>query len=142
MDTYQVALWKEWRPLGSQDGKTFGEWLDVTLSNQEIMGRTLAEKVGVHDSAVSRWRAGTAIPSMEVVTKIADVLEVDPLRLAVTAGLVPSRVAGVDPFHVPPPTERRESVKRQLKRIRGVSNATRQRLLQAYEDTILEEGEE
>ena len=124
--------------MGSRNGTRFGEWLDITLSNQEIMGRTLAEKVGVHDSAVSRWRAGAAVPNMETVAKIAEVLCVEPLRLAVTADLIPAQVAGVEAYEPPQPTERYASVKRQIQRIRGTTEATRMKLLQAYEEEILD----
>jgi transcriptional regulator with XRE-family HTH domain len=126
--------------MPGRKAKVFGEWLDITLSNQGIMGRTLAEKVGVHDSAVSRWRAGNGVPNMDTCERIAEALGVDALRLAVTAGLLSQKVANALPFDVPMPTERRESVRRQLKRIRGVTDETRNRLLQVYEDTILEDG--
>lgn len=112
----------------------FAEWLDVTMSNKGIMGRTLAEAAGVHDSAVSRWRSGTAVPSMDSLERMADLLGVDPLRLAVTAGVITAAVAGVDPLSMPEATARRESVRRQLANIRGISEAERRLLLQTYED--------
>lgn len=124
-------------PIRRKQGRArndFSEWLDTTMSNKNIMGRTLAEAVGVHDSAVSRWRAGTGVPTMEVIEPMATLLDVDALRLAVTAGLVSSSVAGVDPLPMPEPTARRESVKRQLARLRGVTETERRLLLQAYED--------
>lgn len=112
----------------------FGEWLDVTLSNKNVQGRTLAEAAGVADSAVSRWRSGQAVPPMEAMQPIADLLSVDALRLSVTAGLVPGEVAGVEPLPMPEPTARRESVRRQLARLRGVTETERRLLMQAYED--------
>lgn len=114
--------------------KTFGEWLDITLSNKNIMGRTVAEAAGVHDSAVSRWRTGSGAPSMESIEPMASLLGVDALRLSVTAGLVSPQVAGVEPLPIPEPTAQRESVKRQLARLRGVTDKERNLLLQAYED--------
>lgn len=114
--------------------ESFGEWLDTTMSNQEVKGRTLAEACGVADSAVSRWRSGRAAPPMESIEPMAATLGVDALRLAVTAGLVPARVAGVQPLPMPEPTARRESVRRQLARLRGVTEQERRLLLQAYED--------
>lgn len=126
---------------GRKQGKEFGEWLDITMSNQRMMGRTLAEAVGVHDSAVSRWRAGNGAPSMEVLAKMAEVFRVDPLRLAVTAGQIPGNVAGVDPLPMPTPTAQRESARLQIARIKGVTQATRRKLLAAYEEIIMQ-GEE
>src|SRR4051812_15998646 len=99
----------------------FGEWLDVTLSNKGIMGRTLAEVAGVHDSAVSRWRSGSAVPSMDSIERMASLLNVEPLRLAVTAGVITARAAGVDPLPMPEATARRKSVRRQLENIRGLT---------------------
>jgi transcriptional regulator with XRE-family HTH domain len=112
----------------------FGEWLDVTLSNKGIRGRTLAEAIGVHDSAVSRWRSGVGGPTAESIEPMAELLGVDALRLSVTAGLVPAAVAGVEPLPVPEPTAQRESVKRQIARIRGITDKERRLLLQTYED--------
>lgn len=124
-----------------QKGTIFGEWLDVTLSNKGIMGRALADRVGVHDSAVSRWRAGQGVPSIDALQRIAEFLDVDPLRLAVTAGQVPEKVAGVEPLTIPEPTARRQAVKRQLGRIRGITESERQHLLVTYEDMVREEEE-
>lgn len=115
-------------------GEDFSEWLDVTMSNKGVLGRTLAEATGVHDSAVSRWRSGTATPSMDSIERMAILLDVDPLRLAVTAGLLSAKVAGVEPLPMPEATARRESVRRQLSNIRGVTEHERHLLLQAYEN--------
>src|SRR3954471_20828290 len=112
----------------------FGEWLDITLSNKGIMGRTLAEAIGVHDSAVSRWRSGTGVPAMAQIEPMAELLGVDALRLSVTVGLVSETVAGAPKLPTPAPTAQRESVKRQLARLRGVTEEERSLLLQAYED--------
>lgn len=117
----------------------FGEWLDVTMSNKRIMGRALAEAAGVHESAVSRWRSGTATPPMEAIEKMADILEVEALRLAVTAGILSPKVAGVEPLPMPEATARRESVRRQLANLRGVTEEERRLLMQAYEDARNEE---
>ncbi len=119
--------------------ENFGEWLDITMSNKKIMGRTLAEEVGVHDSAVSRWRAGNGVPSVETLARIAEALDADPLRLAVTAGVIPREVAGVDPLPVPEPTAQRESVKHQLAHIKGLTNRERAHLVNKYEEMIMEE---
>jgi transcriptional regulator with XRE-family HTH domain len=118
----------------------FGEWLDVTMSNKRMMGRTLAEAAGVHDSAVSRWRSGAGVPGAETLARIAEALGVDPLRLAVTAGQIPEKVAGVAPLPTPEPTAQRESVRRQIASIKGLTERSRGKLLRAYDETIAEEG--
>lgn len=122
--------------MPSRRGRTeaFGEWLDVTMSNKGIMGRMLAEATGVHDSAVSRWRSGMAVPSMDSIERMAPLLGVEALRLAVTAGVISASVAGVEPLPMPEATARRESVRRQLANIRGVTEKERRLLMQTYED--------
>lgn len=126
--------------MASRKSIDFGVWLDVMLSNRGITGRTLAEKAGVHDSAVSRWRSGSGKPSVEALAAIAEVLGVDPLRLAVTAGRVPEKVAGVPPLPAPEPTARRESVRDQLARIKGLTANDKQTLMETYEE-LTREGE-
>lgn len=118
----------------------FGDWLDVTLSNAGILGRTLAEHLGIHESAVSRLRNGTSAPSAETLEGIAGYLDLDSARLAVTSGLVSSSMAGgAKPYPMPEPTAQRESVRRQITRIKGLSDETRGRLLDTYEELIAEE---
>lgn len=119
-------------------GEAFAAWLDATMSNKRVMGRVLAEKVGVNDSAVSRWRAGTAVPAMDTLVRIAEVFGEEPLRLAVTAGLLDARVAHVDPLEPPAPTARREAVRRQLSRIKGLTDQDRRKLLETYEEIVME----
>lgn len=118
----------------------FGEWLDLTLSNKGVSGRTLAEVAGVHESAVSRWRSGAAAPAMESIERMATVLDVEPLRLAVTAGIISASVAGVEPLPMPEATARRESVRRQLANLRGVTERERKELMRVYEDTREQEA--
>lgn len=110
----------------------FGEWLDLTLENRGMPGKTLAERIGVNDSTVSRIRSGGSGTTMEVITAIADVLELDAIRLAVTAGL--TALPGVEPYEMPQPTAQRESVKRQIGRIRGLSDQGRAKLLETYDE--------
>lgn len=112
----------------------FGRWLDLTMANRGIMGRTLARKVGVGDPTVSRWRKGAGVPGLATLQKIATVLGVDPIRLAVTAGLFSGEQLGIKPLPLPEPTAQRNAVKEQLSRIRGLTNAERQRLLQVYDE--------
>lgn len=114
--------------------ETFGRWLDLTMANREIKGRTLARKLNVHDSAVSRWRSGQGVPTLDTTLKLAKVLGVEPLRLAVTAGLMDGKLVAAQPLPLPEPTAQRQSVKAQLGRIRGITAQERQRLIQAYDN--------
>lgn len=120
----------------------FGEWLDITLSNRGIQGRGLAERLGVNDATVSRWRSGKSVPSLEIVRAIAEVLELDAPRLALTAGVVPLELVGpgIEPYPMPEPTARRESVRRQIARIHGLSDEGRNKLLQTYDEITDETG--
>lgn len=117
----------------------FGEWLTLTLANRGMASRQLAEELGVADAAVSRWRTGASRPQMNSLTEIARVLNLDPLRLAVTAGVIPGSLAQAKPYPMPQPEAQRESVRRQIARIRGLSEAERDGLLAAYED-LIEQG--
>lgn len=114
--------------------EAFGRWLDLTMSNRGIKGRQLAKAMKVHESAVSRWRAGNGVPSMDSCLRLGKYLKVDPLRLAVTAGLMDGDLAELDPLPMPEPTAQRASVKDQLAKIRGLTAAERQRLLEAYDE--------
>lgn len=73
-----------------KQGQYFAVWLDRTLIERGITGREAARAVGVSDAAVSKWRHGTRIPRLDEVMKLADLLGVDSIRLAVTAGLIPA----------------------------------------------------
>lgn len=117
-------------------GGKFARWLDLTMENREISGRSLAKRIRVHDSAVSRWRSGEQSPSLDTVMRIAKALNVDGIRLAVTAGLIDSEAAGKDPLPLPEPTARRQAIKRQIGRIRGLTDHEKQRLMETYDDTI------
>lgn len=113
----------------------FGEWLDVTLDNMGIQGKELAEGTGVDDSTVSRWRAGASTPNMKAIADMAKVLGLNWQRLAVTARVLPPEATpGVEPYPMPRPTAKRQSVKRQISRIKGLSPAGRDRLLEAYDE--------
>lgn len=115
--------------------EAFARWLDVTMSDKNIKGRDLAERLDVHDSAVSRWRSGRNAPNMETLTQIAKLLKVDPLRLAATAGLIDGEAVGVEPLPMPQASMRRESVRRQILAIKGLTNNERHKLLETYEQT-------
>lgn len=114
--------------------ETFGRWLDLTMANREIKGRTLARKLHVHDSAVSRWRSGQGVPTLDTTLKLAQILGVEPIRLAVTAGLMDGSLVSAQPLPLPEPTAQRQSVKDQLSRMRGLTAQEKQRLIQAYDN--------
>lgn len=112
----------------------FGYWLDVTMANHGMSGRDLAATADVHDSAVSRWRAGKGVPNMEAIAKLGEIFNVEPLRLAVTAGLVSQEVAGVEPVPMPEPTAARKEVRSRLRAMPGLSRAEVVALLERYDE--------
>lgn len=112
----------------------FGRWLDLTMGNRGIKGKDLAKHLKVHDSAVSRWRSGAGAPEMDTCLRLAKVLNVDPIRLAVTAGLMDGELVGLTPLPMPEPTARRQAVKRQIIQIRGLTAREQQKLLDTYDD--------
>lgn len=118
----------------------FAEWLDVTLDNLgHGSGRSLAERMGVADEAISRWRTGGSSPSRENVVKMAEALDLDAVRLGLTAAVLPPEFApGVKPYPIPEPTAQRDSVRRQIARIKGLSDDGREALLRTY-DRLIEE---
>lgn len=112
----------------------FGHWLDLTMSNRSIKGRALARALKVNESAVSRWRAGKGVPSMDSCLRLGKFLDVEPIRLAVTAGLIDGELAGVDPLPLPEPTAYRKAVKEQILAIKGLTKRERQKLLDTYDE--------
>lgn len=118
------------QPTGAE---VFGRWLDLTMANRNIKGRSLAKRVGVHDSAVSRWRSGQGVPALPALQLVAQALGVDPIRLAVTAGLLDQSLVGVPPLPMPEPTAQRGLVKDQLSKIRGLLPEERQALINFYD---------
>lgn len=114
----------------------FGYWLDVSMANANMTGQELAERIGVHSSAVSRWRAGKSAPAMEALGKLAEVFNVEPLRLAVTAGLVSSKVAGVPPVDMPEPLARREKAREYLANNPYLTDDERREALEWYDSRV------
>jgi transcriptional regulator with XRE-family HTH domain len=104
------------------------------MANADISGRELAHRVGVNDSVVSRWRSGQSTPGLDTCVKLGEALNVDPMRLAVTAGAIDKRMARVEPLEMPPATALRERVRDQLGQIRGLTDATRQALLETFDE--------
>jgi transcriptional regulator with XRE-family HTH domain len=123
----------------TEHAKIFGQWLDTTMANKGLSGRWIAQRVDVNDSVVSRWRNGTAIPTMANLARLADTLDVQPLRLAVTAGLVTEEMAGVPPYEMPEPTALRRRVIEEISAIRGITEGTRKALIKAFDQYIAEE---
>lgn len=119
----------------------FAEWLDITLDNQGVgAGTALAEQMGVTDAAISRWRTGASNPTSDNVAKMAKAMGLDPVRLAITAKVLPPEFApGVEPYEIPEPTAQRDSVRRQLARIKGLSEDQKEALLSTY-DRLIEEA--
>lgn len=114
----------------------FGQWLNLTMENRGIRATSLAKKLKVTDSAVSRWRSGAGTPSMDAVMRLAKILGADPVRLAVTAGLMDAELANVEPLPLPEPTARRKRVKAELWKIKGLTDRERQHLLDAYDEKV------
>lgn len=117
----------------------FAQWLNMTMENQGIRAVTLAKKLKVTDSAVSRWRSGAGVPSMDACLRLAKILKVtDPMRLVVTAGLVDGGLIGVEPLPLPAPTARRKRIKEQLANIKGLTAKERQVLIDTYDERTQE----
>lgn len=126
----------------SKRGATFGEWLEITLDNKGVTGRELGELIGVHEATVSRWRTGKALPGIDDLGRLADILGLDKQRLVVTADHPAAQLLdGVQPYPMPTPTAQRESIRRQIANIKGLSEIGRVKLLDTY-DSIVRDMEE
>ncbi len=55
--------------------------LNVVLAEKNRKGKWLAEQLGKNEATVSRWCSNTAQPSLEMLVKIASILNVDPRDL-------------------------------------------------------------
>lgn len=55
--------------------------LKVVLVEQNRTGKRLAEQLGKNEATVSRWCTKAAQPSLEMLIKFADILNVDPREL-------------------------------------------------------------
>ena len=55
--------------------------LKIVLAEKNRKGKWLAEQLGKNEATVSRWCSNTAQPSLEMLVKIASVLNVDPGQL-------------------------------------------------------------
>lgn len=55
--------------------------LKVVLFEQNRKGKWLVEQLGKNEATVSRWCSNTAQPSLEMLVKIASILNVEPGQL-------------------------------------------------------------
>lgn len=55
--------------------------LKIVLAEQNTTGKWLAEQLGKNEATVSRWCSNTSQPSLEMLMKIASILNVDARRL-------------------------------------------------------------
>lgn len=55
--------------------------IKVVLVEQGKTGKWLAEQLGKNEATVSRWCSNTTQPSLEMLMKIASILNVDARRL-------------------------------------------------------------
>lgn len=119
--------------------RQFGQWLELTMANAEITGKQLAEAAHLDEAQVSRWKRGKGKPSLESCERLAEALKVDPMRLAVTAGAVPRRMAGAEPLPMPPNTAAIEHARRALRALPGATEDLAAEMLAVYKRRI-EEG--
>lgn len=55
--------------------------LKIVLAEQNTTGKWLAEQLGKNEATISRWCSNTSQPSLEMLMKIASILNVDARRL-------------------------------------------------------------
>ncbi len=55
--------------------------IKVVLVEQGKTGKWLAEQLGKNETTVSRWCSNASQPSLEMLMKIAEILDVDVRRL-------------------------------------------------------------
>lgn len=55
--------------------------IKVVLVEQNRTGKWLAEQLGKNEATVSRWCSNSSQPSLEMLVKIASILNVDPREL-------------------------------------------------------------
>ena len=55
--------------------------LKVVLAEKNKKGKWLAEQLGKNEATVSRWCSNTAQPSLEMLVKIAELLDVETREL-------------------------------------------------------------
>jgi predicted transcriptional regulator len=112
--------------------KKFALWLDNTMSNEEMSGRTLANLLGVNDSQVSRWRHGDGIPRPDTIGRLAEIFKVDTMRLLQLSGVV--HLPGVEPLPIPTSTGRLKRLETRIYSLPGLSRAEAEVLVRTLRD--------
>ena len=51
--------------------------LKIVLAEKNRKGKWLAEQLGKNEATVSRWCSNTAQPSLEMLVKIAEILDIE-----------------------------------------------------------------
>lgn len=120
------------------DRGRFGRWLDITMSNTGIQGRDLAELLGVTNGAVSRWRNGKSVPKQSKLKDLAEIFDVELLRLMALAGITGVQDSGVEPLPLPNPDGYRERTRAELKAISHLDKDEQQAMLEAYDRIVRE----
>jgi transcriptional regulator with XRE-family HTH domain len=118
--------------------RKFAKWLDLTLANAGMTGKELARVARLDEAQVSRWRRGKGKPSLESCERLANAFGVDPMRLAVTAGALPARMAGAEPLPMPPNTAVIEQVRGKLRDLPGATEKSVEEMLEAFRRGIEE----
>ncbi|WP_432001255.1 helix-turn-helix domain-containing protein [Streptomyces sioyaensis] len=109
----------------------FSQWLNITMSNAGMTGRTLAHKARVTDSAVSRWKAGET-PGVEALVRLAEIFKVDVRRLLSLAR--PEQFGDLaDPLPMPEPRQMREHAYDQIDKMTGVPRAAKEAMKQTLD---------
>ena len=55
--------------------------LKIVLAEQNKTGKWLAEQLGKNEATISRWCSNSSQPSLEMLLKIADALQIDVRKL-------------------------------------------------------------
>lgn len=118
------------------DREYFAEWLNRTIANRDMSGGDVARAIEVSEASVSKWRNGHGRPALDTTMKLASLLEVNGLRLAVTTGHMTPVEAGVERLPLPADTTRRAAVEEQIRRITGLTEADKEALLKTLDGRI------
>lgn len=66
--------------------------IKVILAEKNLQNKWLAEQLGRDQATVSKWVTNTAQPSLDMLIKIAQVLEVDIKELIRFESVTPSKI--------------------------------------------------
>lgn len=62
--------------------------IKVVLVEHNRTGKWLAEQLGKNEATVSRWCSNSSQPSLEMLVKIASILNVDPRELITSKPII------------------------------------------------------